>query len=122
MATSLSSLPSTRLGAGLITGGLSVMMLAQLVESIPIASAMAIVAWGAIQLADSRDNGGPLIAVNVTIYVALVGFAIASQTHSAQSQDGGVGLMLLADHALAIVLLVALVLHASKSAASTIEQ
>lgn len=121
MASSLSSLPSNRVAAGLISGGLAVMFLAQLVEGIPIAAAMAVVAWGAVQLAGARPNGGPLAAVNVAIYVALVGFAIASQLHATQNRGGEVGLLTLADHALAIVLLVALVLHVSKGTTSPTE-
>ena len=122
MASSLSSSPSSRLAAGLIASGLGVMLLAQYVGGVPIASALAVVAWGAVQLASSRPNRRALVAVNTAIYVSLVGFAIASQTHAAQSQHDSMGLLTLADHALAIVLLVGLVLHASKSAASTIEE
>ena len=109
MDSSLSSQAMRNAAAVWIGAGLAVLLLAQVIDAIPIATAMSLVAWGAVLLAMARSAGGRLAVANLAIYVLLVGFAIASQTHAAQDgSDGYVSLLLLTDHALAIVLLIGL--------------
>ena len=107
MPFSLFSQQGRKCAATWIGLGLAVLVSAQVAEGVPIATAMAMVAWGAVQLAMAK-NGAKLAVVNLAIYVLIVGFAIASQTDLAQRSESGMGLKTLCDHALAMVLLVGL--------------
>ena len=108
MASSLSSQTGRKSAALWIAAGLAILLAAQMVEGIPVATSMSLVAWGAVRLAMARPHGGKLAVVNLAIYVLLVGFAIASQLHSVQHSEKRMSLLMLADHALAIVLLIGL--------------
>jgi hypothetical protein len=102
--SSLALEPKKR-GAALIGVGLAVVVVAQLIAGVPIAAAIVLIGWGALLSIAS----GPMALLNLPVYGCLGSFAIASQTHAALG--GRLSLLLLVDHALAMVLLVGLTIH-----------
>ena len=103
---------SKKRGAVLIGIGLAVVITAQLRAGVPIAAAIVIIGWGASLSIESRERCGSLSLLNLPVYGCLGIFAIASQTHTALGGEvGKISLLLLVDHALALVLLVGLTLH-----------
>ena len=111
---SFSTLPldSERRGALLVGAGLAIIAIAQLSAGVPIAAAIVIIGWGTFLSVACRPHGSLLGLFNLPVYVCLGSLAIASQSHAAIDQGPGqVSLMLLVDHALAIVLLVGLTIH-----------
>ena len=119
MASSSPRHSSDRSAALLIGCGLSLIVLAQLFDGVPVAAAIAVIAWGALQLLQSRDAGSLAVAVNFVIYAMLVAGAIGSQTHATMTINGGkMTLPVLMDQALAITLLVALLFSSCGSEAT----
>jgi len=112
MSFSTISLDSERRGVLLIGVGLAIVALAQLAAGVPIAAAIVIIGWGTFLSTASRPHGNLLGLLNLPVYVCLGSLAIASQADAAIDQGAGqVSLILLVDHALAIVLLVGLTIH-----------
>lgn len=97
--------------AWLIGGGLTLIAAAQLTERVPVASAIALIAWGVMQMLQARSAGSLTMAVNFVVYAMLVALAIASQLHATiVVHNEKVTLPLLLDLALAITLLAALLI------------
>jgi hypothetical protein len=106
------SLDSSKRGAALIVVGLAVVVVAQFEAGVPIAAAIVLVGWGALDNIASRPRSGGLALLNLPVYGCLGSFAIASQTHAALGSNvDRLSLLLMVDHALAIVLLVGLTIH-----------
>ena len=85
-------------------------IVAQLVGGLPVAVAMALIAWGVLLTLLMQPLSQKLALLNLVVYAVLVGFTIASQAHAAQQGvHGRLNLLTLVDHLLAVALLVALV-------------
>ena len=111
MASSSVPHTSAKSAVWLIGSGLALILAAQVFERVPVASAIAVIAWGALQMLRDRGAGSMTIAMNFVIYAMLVAFTIASRTHAAVIvRNETVTLALLTDQALAITLLVALLI------------
>ena len=96
-------------GSALIGVGLVIVLAAQFSVSMPVATAMALIGWGALLTVHAEA----LELVNLVIYGVLVSFTIASQTHAAQnSASGQLSLLTTADHVAAVLLLAGLTWYA----------
>ena len=116
MRSSCSPHTSEKISVLLVGGGLLWIAAAQMIEDVPVAAAIAVIALGILQHLQAKESGSMLVAVNFVVYAALVALAVASQTHATLSTPGAnVGLPLLVDHALAITLLVAVLIGISGS-------
>ena len=103
---------SEKRGAALIGVGLIIVAVAQWKAGAPVATAIALIAGGVLLTTLARTDGNLLSLLNLGVYGLLVGFTIASQTHAAlHGETYRVSLLLLADHVIAIVLLVGLTMR-----------
>gem|GEM_PF-6235133 len=103
---------SEKRGAALIGVGLIIVAVAPWKADVPVATAIALIAGGVVLTTLARTNGDLLSLLNLGVYGLLVGFTIASQTHAAlHGETYRVSLLLLADHVIAIVLLVGLTMR-----------
>ena len=103
---------SDKSGAALIGAGLAIVLVAQMMGSVPVAAAMALIGWGASLTLLKGTRTSALNLVNLVVYVLLVSFTIASQSHAATNIEGNLGLLTLTDHVLAAVLMISLVWYA----------
>ena len=98
-----------------ITAGVAWIALAQIPEGLPMATAVAVIGSGAMELVNRRrcrlpdgygPPGGIVLLVNLLVYVALAGLTIAAQWDLAlRSPAGRLGPLMVMDHALAMGLL-----------------
>lgn len=110
---------SERSAAWLIGGGLVLIAAAQFFERVPLASAIAMIAWGVLQLLQAKGAAALTVAIHFVVYTMLIAFTIASQSHAAlTAHEGKMTLPLLLDQALAITLLVGLLLNSCGSEAT----
>lgn len=89
----------------LIGLGLAIMLVAQWVDGVPVATGVALIGWGAM-LALSMPA---LALANMLVYAVLVGYTIGSQSHAAaQSLTGHVTRLTSIDHLVALMLVAGL--------------
>ncbi len=95
-------------GPLLIAGGLAWVLLAQLWPGLPFVSALVLIGCGtSMQLADRKRSN--LILANLAAYTSVVSLAIAAQWDLVlKPVTGHLEVVMLVDHAVAIVLLVLL--------------
>lgn len=104
--------PLSQRGHALIALGVFIILAAQLWSSLPVVAAIALIGRGAVltlqqQPRTSRQDS--LVVISLSIYGTLVCLAIVAQSNAVLQHASRVSLLMLLDHALAIVLSLGLV-------------
>jgi len=102
LPTSLPTYP--QLGPSMVGAGLAIVLVAQLVPGIPIASAILLIGWGAagwLTTTRSAASGLPWVVVNSMVYLMLGNLTLAAQLHAASKYES---LLLRVDLLLAVLL------------------